>query len=338
MNPQRRQAMVRTAALASLLTPWGAPLLAQATQPGTRPAASKAVRLGETLRIFIPANPGGGWDQTGRALGEALQASGAADQVEYENMGGKGGTVGLPKYVEKYGDDPNALLIGGMVMVGAIALHKPAVDLTQVQPLARLTSDYLVAAVAASSPIRSARDLSAAMHANLQAVPFAGGSAGGVDHMFAGMLARAAKSSPEALVYRPFAGGNEVANAVLAGNAAVGIAGYSEFSSALATGKLRAIGISSRKAAFGVPAFREHGLDATMANWRGVFTGKGMATARIAEMVAAIEQATAQGLWQNTLKQNRWNPSWMTGKNFKDFMELDATTANVMVYLLKLKA
>ena len=77
MNPQRRQAMVRTAALASLLTPWGAPLLAQATQPGTRPAASKAVRLGETLRIFIPANPGGGWDQTGRALGEALQASGA---------------------------------------------------------------------------------------------------------------------------------------------------------------------------------------------------------------------------------------------------------------------
>lgn len=341
MNLQRRKTLVRTAALASLLTPWSASLLAQANQTNqtsTRSANPKALRLGERLRIFIPANPGGGWDQTGHALGEALQASGAVDLVEYENLGGKGGTLGLARYVEKYSDDPNALLIGGMVMVGAIALQKPAVDLAQVQPLARLTSDYLVAAVPTSSPLRSARDLSAAMQADLRAVPFAGGSAGGVDHMFAGMLARAAKARPETLVYRPFASGTEVANALVAGDAAVGISGYSEFSSALASGKLRAIGISSRKDAFGVPAFREHGLDAAMANWRGVFTGKGTTAARTADMVAAIEQATVHGFWQNTLRQNRWNPSWLTGKNLRDFMELDATTANAMVYLLKLKS
>ena len=265
-------------------------------------------------------------------------AVGAAEQVEYENIGGKGGTIGLAKYAEKYSNDPNTLLMGGMVMVGAVALQKPAVDMTQVQALARLTSDYLVAAVAAGSPIKTARDLADAMRADLKAVPVAGGSAGGVDHMYAGVLARAAKASPEALVYKPFAGGAEVVEAVVSGNAAVGLSGYSEFSDAIAAGKLRAVGVSARRSVFGIPALRDQGVDAVMANWRGVFTGKGVLPARTAEMLAAIDAAARHESWARTLKQNRWEPSWLTGKDLAEFMELDLTTARVMVYLLKLKA
>lgn len=336
MNTHRRQTLARAAVLAALATPWAGAALAQAAA-AARPAP-RAPRLAGTLRIVIPANAGGGWDQTGRALGAALVGAGAADQVEYENVGGKGGTVGLARYAEKYGSDPNTLLMGGMVMVGAVALQKPAVDLTQIQPVARLTSDYLVAAVPAASPIRTTRDLVDAMRANLSAVPVAGGSAGGVDHIFAGVLARSAKANPEALVYRPFPGGNDVVEALLAGKAAVGLSGYSEFSDAIASGKLRAIGVSARRATFGLPAFREQGLDAAMANWRGVFTGKGVAPARLAEMVAAVEAATAHESWQRTLRTNRWDASWLTGKDFAEFIELDLTTARVMVYLLKLKA
>ena len=311
---------------------------AQRAAPGAAASLAKAPRLAATLRIVIPANPGGGWDQTGRALGTALVAAGAADQVEYENIGGKGGTVGLAKYAEKYSNDPNTLLMGGMVMVGAVALQKPAVDMAQVQPLARLTSDYLVAAVAANSPIKTGKDLADAMRADLKSVPVAGGSAGGVDHMYAGVLARAAKASPEALVYKPFAGGAEVVDAVLSGSAAVGLSGYSEFSDAMAAGKLRAVGVSARRSVFGIPALREQGVDAVMANWRGVFTGKGVPAARTSDMLAAIDAAVRHESWVRTLKQNRWEPSWLTGKDLAEFMELDLTTARVMVYLLKLKA
>ena len=339
MHQNRRTTLLQAAVAAAALTPMGRAALAQQQPPAAAArAASRAPKLAATLRIVIPANPGGGWDQTGRALGAALVGAGAADQIEYENVGGKGGTIGLAKYAEKYGNDPNTLLIGGMVMVGAVALQKPAVDLTHIQPLARLTSDYLVAAVAARSPIKNARDLADAMRADLRAVPVAGGSAGGVDHIFSGVLARAAKASPEALVYKPFAGGNEVVESVLAGNAAVGLSGYSEFSDAIAAGKLRAIGVSARRSVFGVPSFREQGLDAVMANWRGVLTGKAVPASRAAEMLAAVEAATAHESWLRTLKQNRWEPSWLAGKDLAEFMELDLTTARVMVYLLKLKA
>lgn len=339
MTPlSRRKALAHAALAATAWTALTPAAWAQASATAARPTAPKAPKLAGTLRIVIPANPGGGWDQTGRALGAALAAVGAADQIEYENIGGKGGTIGLAKYAEKYGNDPNTLLMGGMVMVGAVALQKPAVDMGHIQPIARLTSDYLVAAVAAKSPIKNTKDLADAMRADLRALPVAGGSAGGVDHIFAGVLARASKAKPEDLVYKPFPGGSEVVDALVSGNAAVGLSGYSEFSDAIAAGKLRAIGVSSRRSAFGLPAFREQGLDATMANWRGVFTGKGVPSARMSEMLAAVEAATAHESWLRTLKSNRWEPSWLTGKDLAEFMELDLTTARVMVYLLKLKA
>ena len=39
------------------------------------------------LKMLLPANPGGGWDTTGRALGKALQDAGVAGSVTYDNRG-----------------------------------------------------------------------------------------------------------------------------------------------------------------------------------------------------------------------------------------------------------
>ncbi len=324
----RRQILMRGAAG---LTALGmAPALhAQAT---TSPLAS-------TLHIVIPANPGGGWDQTGRAIGAALVASGAAKQVEYENIGGKGGTVGLEAFAKKYSSDPNAMLISGLVMVGAVALRKPAINLSHVQPLARLSSEYLMVLVAADSPIRTTRDLTAALRDNLSNLPIAGGSIGGVDHLFTGLLVRSARAPIEQLVYRPFNDGTEMTKALLNKQVAVGISsGYSEMSDELASGQLRAIGISSRHELFGIPSLRTQGLDAEMANWRGVLTGKNVPANRVQEMAAALKRAVQHESWQRTLHNNRWVHAWAEGKGFADFLDLELSTTQVLTLLLKLKA
>lgn len=340
LNIKRRTALGGLAGLG--LTTLGStfPALAQSAKAPAAVASpkGKTAKLTSKLRIVIPANAGGGWDQTGRALGTALLGVGAADEIEYENKGGKGGTIGLAYYAEKYGNDPNTLLMGGMVMVGAVALQKPAVDMTRIQPIARLTSDYLVVVVAASSPIRTVADLASRLRTNPKDVPIAGGSAGGVDHVFAGVLTRASQSKPEELVYLPFAGGAEVVQAVLGGKAVAGISGYSEFSDELASGKLRAIGVSSKRTVFGIPSIREQGLDVDMANWRGVFTGQNVAPARQAEMVEAVKAAAGYESWQKTLKQNHWDSSLLSGPGFTSFIDFDLTTSRVMVHLLKLKA
>ncbi|BCX54233.1 MULTISPECIES: Bug family tripartite tricarboxylate transporter substrate binding protein [Comamonas] len=300
--------------------------------------ANPPQRLGTQLRIVIPANPGGGWDQTGRALGAVLTSSGTVDKVVYENIGGKGGTIGLAEYTKRYGSDPNSLLIGGMVMVGALALNKKSAELQQVQPLARLTSDYLVVAVPTDSPLANPKALAKAMRENLPALTIAGGSAGGVDHMYAGMLARLAKANAEQLQYKPFAGGNDVLQALLQKQVQVGISGYSEFREALQAGKLRALGVSSRRAMFGIASMRDQGLDAEMSNWRAVFTGKNLPAERAQQLLAAIDHASNQDSWKQALVSNNWNSSWQTGKALHEFLEVETSTAQLMTYLLKLKS
>ena len=302
------------------------------------PAAGASPLLAAKLRMVIPANAGGGWDQTGRALGAAMLSAGVVQEIEYENKGGKGGTVGLAHYAQNYSNDVNTMLMGGLVMVGAVALQRPAVDMRRIRPLARLTSDYLVVVVPANSPLRNIRDFAQAMQTSPKTTPIAGGSAGGVDHVFAGVFARSARSRVEDLVYLPFAGGAEVVAAVLSGKAAVGISGFSEFRTQLASGELRAIGVSSKRAIFGIPAIREQGVDAEMANWRGVFTGDGVPTERQAEMVQAVRAATLQDNWKRTLEKNRWESAWLSDANFSSFIDVDMTTSQIMVHLLKLKA
>ncbi|MGU3625874.1 tripartite tricarboxylate transporter substrate binding protein [Comamonas sp. C24C] len=321
--PTRRQWLGYSAALLAT------PLAAMANPPQ---------RLGTQLRIVIPANPGGGWDQTGRALGAALVGSGMVDKVIYENIGGKGGTIGLAEYTKRYGNDPNSLLIGGMVMVGALALNKKSAELHQVQALARLTSDYLVVAVPFDSPIANPKALAKAMRENLPALAIAGGSAGGVDHMYAGMLARLSKANAEQLQYKAFPGGNEVLQALLQKQVQVGISGYSELRDALQAGKLRALGVSSRRAMFGIASMRDQGMDAEMSNWRAVFTGRNLPAERIQQLLAAIDHASNQEQWKQALVSNNWSSSWQTGKALQEFLEVETSTAQLMTYLLKLKS
>ena len=87
--------------------------------------------------MMIPANPGGGWDTTGRALGKAMQDAGAASTVTYDNKGGAAGALGLAQFVNSSKGDGNALMVMGAVMLGGIITGKPPVSLNQATPIAR---------------------------------------------------------------------------------------------------------------------------------------------------------------------------------------------------------
>ena len=112
---------------------------------------SAAALAQPSLKMMIPANPGGGWDQTGRNLAAAMQSAKLVSGVQFENKGGAAGAIGLAQFVNAAKGDPNAVMIGGMVMVGGTYLQKSPVTLAQVTPIARLTSEWEVIVVPASS-------------------------------------------------------------------------------------------------------------------------------------------------------------------------------------------
>jgi putative tricarboxylic transport membrane protein len=290
------------------------------------------------LSIFIPANPGGGWDTTGRALGAALQATKAASELEYENVGGKGGITGLQRFVEKFSGNPNALLVGGMVMVGSIALNKPAIDLARVVPLARLSGDYLVLVVPAASPIKDARAFVDTFKQQPTTLVISGGSAGGIDHLMVGMMARELRVAPADIRYAATASGADSLKALQEGRAQAAVAGYSEFKDAIASGQVRALGISAGQRKYNITPLGSAGVRVELSNWRGVFGAAGTSGEQQATLRNAVVNAAGSDVWQQALVKNSWEAKLMHGAPLADFIAREQSMARVLVHLLGLKA
>jgi putative tricarboxylic transport membrane protein len=140
--------------------------------------------------ILAPAAPGGGWDSTARAMQEVMQAEGISGSVQVQNVPGAGGTVGLAQFASSAAGDPSQLIVGGYVMVGAILTNASPVTLADVTPVARLTGEAVGIAVSATSPIQNINELVEMMKADPGSVSWAGGSAGGVDHITVGFWPR----------------------------------------------------------------------------------------------------------------------------------------------------
>ncbi len=290
------------------------------------------------LQIYVPGGVGGGWDQTGHALGDAVQAAGLAQKVVYENKGGKGGTIGLADFVERFNNDPAALLIGGMVMVCAIAASQPKVTLAQVTPLARLTNDYLALVAPAGSKLANLKALTAELQRGVGGVVFTGGSLGGVDHMLAGMMIRQMRLDTDKLRYEPATAAKESLALLDSGKAQLAISGYSELKPEIEAKRVIALAVSSRRSLHGIASLSEQGLPIELANWRGVFCPAGISDVQKATLRELVVSATETASWQQAVAAKEWMGALLVGEQFKQALEVDQSIAGVVAHMLKLKS
>lgn len=292
----------------------------------TLAAAAPAHAQQLELKLMAPAAPGGGWDQTARSMQQALVASGVARSVQVTNVPGAGGSVGIAQFVNGAKGDGNQMMVNGFVMVGALAMNKSPVTLDQVTPIARLTEEIQVIVVPASSPLKTAQDLAAAVKADIAKVTFAGGSAGGVDHVMAAMFADAVGADARRINYIPFSGGGESLAAILGGKVTAGISGLSEYEGQIKSGKLRAIGVTSEKRIAGsdIPTFREQGIDLVIANWRSVVAPPGITPEQRKTLSDAVETMVKSDAWKDILKQKGWEDAYLGGDAFADFLKKES--------------
>ncbi len=294
--------------------------LAALAAAGALPLTAKA---NANLKMMIPANPGGGWDTTGRALGKALQDAGAAASVQYENKGGAAGAIGLAQFVNASKGDANALMVMGAVMLGGLITGKPPVDLKTATPIARLTSEYNVFVLPASSPLKTMGDVIEQMKKDPGSVKWGGGSRGSTEHIAAAMIARAVGVDPAKINYVAFRGGGEATAAILGGNVTVGGSGYSEFAQYIESGKMKAVAVTSaqRLKGINVPTLKEQGVDVEIGNWRGVYGAPGINDAQRKVLTDLILKAVKSKAWAEAMEKNAWTPALMTGKEFDDFVD-----------------
>lgn len=304
-----------------------------ATAPMRLAAAALALGLGtapvlaQDLKVMAPAAPGGGWDTTARELQKSFTTSGAAKSVAVSNVPGAGGTIGLAQFVNGAKGDGNAMMVGGLVMVGAILTNKSAVNLSQVTPLARLTGEWEAIVVPAASPHKALKDLVAALKADPGKVAVGGGSAGGTDHITLGLLAKQVGADPTKINYVPYSGGGALVADLLSANSrlAAGISSWSEFEAQVKAGKLRSICVTAPKkvAEIDAPSCKEAGVDLVLANWRSIFGPPGLSDAQKKAQLASVDKAVKSAAWKETLKQKNWDDQYLAGDAFAKFLKED---------------
>jgi len=154
----------------------------------------------QDLRILGPAEPEAGFSVTARAVAKALIESGAAKKVDTWSAPGKGGLVGLTKFVKEAKGDPTQLMITGYTTLNSILMNKSPVTLADVTPIARLTADVSFAfLVPGDSPIKDARELAAMLKADPSRITWAAGSIGGAGQTAVVLFALAVGVDPSKL-------------------------------------------------------------------------------------------------------------------------------------------
>lgn len=300
-------------------------ILAGTTALATLAALPVTAADAPAVDLFVPANPGGGWDQTARLMEQVMLSEGLISGATVTNVGGAGGTVGLPQFASQFDGKGNALMMGGMVMVGAIIANKSPVTLANVTPIARLTGEALALVVPAASPFQTVADFVAALKADPAAVPVAGGSAGGSDHILLGLIGQTIGVSAANMTYVPFAGGGEALAALLGNQVAAGISGYGEFAEQVKAGALRLLAVSSGERIAGIdgPTLKEGGVDVELFNWRACFGPPNLSDADKAALVTMVETMAASEAWAKECDARSWTRITLTGADFDAFLAAD---------------
>ncbi|WP_336502116.1 Bug family tripartite tricarboxylate transporter substrate binding protein [Microbacterium paraoxydans] len=288
------------------------------------------------VNIVVPADPGGGWDQTGRALSQLLTQEDIVGSAPVTNVGGAGGTVGLAQLANE--KDPATLMVMGLVMVGAVETNASAVRIEDMTPIARLTDEPLVVVVPADSEYDTLEDLVEDVVDKGQEVTITGGSAGGADHILAGLLLEEAgldgAEIAEKLNYTPNSGGGEATSLILGGKVSAGISGVGEFLQHIEAGTMKALAVSSEEPVAQLPdveTITDSGYDVVLTNWRGVIAPGGISDAERAELERIVTELEASDAWKDELETRGWADAFLAGAEFDEF--LDGNVAEVTTTL-----
>jgi putative tricarboxylic transport membrane protein len=279
-------------------------------------SAMPRLAAAQDLTIVAPAAPGGGWDQTARALQRAFAASTPPVSVQVENVPGAAGTIGLARFASADRGRADALLVTGLVMVSGIVATRSVVSLADVTPIARLTGEFEVIVVPASSPHRTLQDLLAAFRAAPRSVSWGGGSAGGTDDLLARLMAEAIGIAPADVNYVAFSGGGEALAALLGGQITAGVSGLGEFAQSINSGQLRAL---------------EAGVPLDLANWRAVVAPPGVSDAEAAALTARVRAAVTSPAWRDTLARTGWTDLYQDGPAFRQFLLAEQARVNAVL-------
>lgn len=227
----------------------------------------------KSLRLIVPAAPGGGADFLARILGLKLSEA-MAQTVVVENRAGASGTIAADITAKSAGDGYTVLMGQSTSIVIAPQIYQKLNydTLRDLKPVTLVAVVPNVLVVHPSVPANSVKELIALAKAKPDFFNF-GSSGNGAPTHLAGEMFKTATATR--LVHVPYKGAGPATNALIAGEIQVMFAPIVAVLQHVKAGRLRALGVTSAArsaAAPELPTLAESGLTGyEISSWFGLF-------------------------------------------------------------------
>lgn len=288
-----------------------------------QPAAWKPEKA---VEIIVPSGPGGGTDTLGRLIQRIWQDRRFLEvPVSVVNKPGGGGSVALT-YLKQHGGDAHFLQAVSAVLLTNAIVGRSKFSYTEFTPLALLNSEYVVLAVRSESPLRSLKELTAGLKQDPGAVSIAvGTSLGGVNHIVAAAVSRAAGGDPKRLKTVVFKSSAESAVAALGGHVDVMASSASLALPHVRSGAMRVLAVSAPARLSGdlaaAPTLKESGVAIVVDNFRLMIGASGMTPAQIAYWDQVMGNLARDEEWKKDLERNLWENTYMNSRGTRKYLD-----------------
>jgi len=285
------------------------------------------------IQLIVGFPPGGGVDIVARQLAETLSDS-LGQRVVVENRAGAAGNIAM-EYVARAKPDGYTLLMGnlGMLTANPVLYPKLSFDASKdFAPVARVVVTPLLAAVPFSLPAQNVQQLIAMAKAKPNEMSFGSGGNGNINHL-AGELLKLQTGTQ--IKHVPYKGSAQALTDLMGGHIQLVIDGFNVVQPSVASGKARAIAITSdtRSPAMPqVPTMKEAGLgDLVIYGWQGVLAPASTPSAIIEKLTQEVARALANPALKARLSGQGTEPSYLNPAQFRSYIAGEqARWANVI--------
>ncbi len=289
------------------------------------PAMADGHQVVDSIHFLIPGGAGGGWDGTARGTGQALTEAGLVGSASYENMSGGGGGVAIGFMIENADSQHGTLMVNSTPIVIRSLTGVFPYNFSDLTLVAGTIGDYAALVVPADSDIADMAGLLAAYQADPAGTAIGGGSVpGGMDHLVAAMVMKAAGEDPLGVNYIPYDAGGTAMAGLLSGEIAALSTGFSEAVALAEAGEVRILGVTSSErvdAYADAPTMMEQGIDTEFVNWRGFFAAPGLPDDQLSAYQDALMKMYDTPEWEAVRAANGWVNIHNSGDDFRTFLE-----------------
>ncbi|SEJ90977.1 tripartite tricarboxylate transporter substrate binding protein [Achromobacter sp. NFACC18-2] len=286
------------------------------------------------VTLVVPFPPGGVADTIARPLAQALGDK-LGQPIVIENKGGAGGAIGIGQAGRAKPDGYTLLMslssISILPAADRLLERKPAYQLDQFVPIARITADPTVLVVRADAPYKTLDEFIEA--ARKQGGKLSYGSSGiyGTMHVPMEMLQNAAGIK---MMHVPFTGAGPAVQALVGGQVDALATGPSSVMPLIQAGRVRPLahwGEGKLDSLPQVPSLKSRGYDASFVQWSGVFALAGTPPAVIDTLRRAVKQIADDPTLQARIAGTGSPVQYLDAPDFDAYWKKDSASLEVAV-------